>query len=314
MLVWLAMREIESAIRLICELFSEMAPTSSTMLVICTISFSTRLAALRARSLACWVPRATSAIAWAFCSSAPDDCFSELSWMLEPSDTWLTADRLAGRHGDAADVLHDPAREPAHRDRLIEEDLEGAGHVADLVAAIGVRHGDFRAAGRQGVHRLGEALDRPGDGEHDDAHRQRDAGEDADGRQPDQQVEPFLVEGGDVVREVVREVVVRRAERGYFLVERGAVVAVGIVVAPVAQLDQIDLARDADQLGAETDELVDPRVRAVHRLLVLGPDQAGPLLIRLAITRRFWMISGEYFSDSLRSRDMSTPRKSMTTA
>src|SRR5882757_4907215 len=92
MLVWLAMREIASAIRLICVLFSEIAPTSSTMLVICLISLSTRLAALRARSLACWVPRATSEIACVLCSRAPEDCFSALSWMFEPSDTWLTAE------------------------------------------------------------------------------------------------------------------------------------------------------------------------------------------------------------------------------
>ena len=45
MLVWLAMREMASAMWLICVLFSEMAPTSSTMLVICWISFSTRRAA-----------------------------------------------------------------------------------------------------------------------------------------------------------------------------------------------------------------------------------------------------------------------------
>ena len=126
-------------------LFSEIAPTSSTMLVICSISLSTRLAALRARSLACWVPRATSEIAWALCSSAPDDCLRALSWMFEPSDTWLTAELAwLAAIGDAADILHDPAREPAHRERLVEEDLDGAGHVADLVAAVGRRHGDRR--------------------------------------------------------------------------------------------------------------------------------------------------------------------------
>ena len=108
---------------------------------------------------------------------------------------------------------------------------------------------------------------------------------------PDQQVEPVLVEVGNVVREIVLNIVVRRAERGDFLVERGAVAAIGVVrlrlscATPPDTPPWCSRSRWTSSVR-ETDELVRP-ARSHDPSPPCPPAGSGWSPMRLAITRRF---------------------------
>ncbi len=156
------------------------------------------------------------------------------------------------------------------------ENADGAGQRADLVGACGMRHLDIVLA-------IGDALDGGGDDRQGPRNR---AGDDQDADHDHQQREGAEA-GQDEGQRVIVGALLGKAlaafgidfrERLEILVQRGANVAVGVIVAPFAARRRADLDAAAHQLLSEFDELLDALLEGGELLGVVGLHQRFPVL------------------------------------